>query len=486
MTKHKILFASSEVAPFAKVGGLADVVGVLPKVMAKAGCDARVVMPLYRKIKQEYGDQLYFIRWTMLKLGWRSMYSGLFSLEQDGVTFYFIDNEYYFGHDAIYQDYSFDIERFCFFQRAVLEAMGEPMGFEPDILHCNDWQAALLPVLLEAHYRPHGYHTGLKTVLTIHNLKYQGIHGVERIADLCDLPPEYMTPYGVLKDGVPNFLKAGIVYADAVTTVSPTYAQEILTPYYGEGLDGVLRNYAYKLTGILNGIDLEEYDPATDAYLPANYDAKSYAKKKPVCKAALQERLGLSVEPNTPLLGMISRLVDQKGIDLLTRVLEEMVDNNMQVVILGTGDPYYEDNLRSMSASRPGRLSIMLTYDNELAHQIYAGADVFLMPSLFEPCGLSQMIAMRCGTVPIVRETGGLKDTVEAYNEFTGEGNGFSFSNINAHELLFAAQYAASVYHERPEDWARLVKRGMTGDYSWDSSARHYLSLYDTLLAERH
>lgn len=484
MSAPKILFVSSEVAPFAKVGGLADVVGVLPKTLVKQGCDARVVMPLYRKIKQKYADQLSFKRWTMLKLGWRSMYSGLFTLEQDGVTFYFIDNEYYFGHDAIYQDYSFDIERFCFFQRAVLEAMGDPMEFEPDILHCNDWQAGMIPVLLDAHYRPHGYHNNVKTVLTIHNLKYQGIHGIERIADLCDLPPQYMSAYGVLKDGVPNFLKAGIVYADAITTVSPTYAQEILTGYYGEGLDGVLRNYSYKLTGILNGINLDEYDPSTDPHIPANFSADDYQDNKAACKKALQEELGLEVNAGAPLLGMITRLVDQKGIDLLTRVLDEMLYDGMQVIVLGTGDPFYEDALRSMSSHRPNQLSINIKFDNGLAHRIYAGCDIFLMPSLFEPCGLSQMIAMRYGTVPIVRETGGLKDTVFPYNQFTGEGNGFSFSNINAHELLFTSKYACDVYRHHKDEWDKLVKAGMNGNYSWDLSAAQYLAVYGNLFGK--
>lgn len=484
MRKPKILFVSSEVAPFAKVGGLADVVGVLPGELVKLGCDARVVMPLYRQIKQKYSEELTFKRWTMLKLGWRSMYSGLFTLEKDGVTYYFIDNEYYFGHDYIYLDYSFDIERFSFFQRAVLEAMGDGMQFEPDVLHCNDWQAAMIPVLLDAHYRPHGYHTNVKTVVTIHNLKYQGIHGVERIADLCDLAPQYLTSYGVLKDGVPNFLKAGIVYSDAITTVSPTYAQEILTGYYGEGLDGVLRNYSYKLTGILNGLDLVEYNPETDPHIKANYSVDTYEEGKAECKAELQEILNLEQNPGAPLLGIITRLVDQKGIDLLTRVLDEMLFDGMQVVILGTGDPFYENELRKMSGHRPEQLSININYSNDLAHKIYAGADIFLMPSLFEPCGLSQMIAMRYGTVPIVRETGGLKDTVFPYNQFTGEGNGFSFSNINAHELLFTAKYACDVYRNNKEAWKGLVETGMKGDYSWDTSAAKYLALYGNLFGQ--
>lgn len=482
MSRPSILFVTSECVPFAKVGGLADVVGVLPKTLVKQGCDARVIMPLYRKIKQNYGEELNFKRWTMLKMGWRSMYSGLFELKHEGVTYYFIDNEYYFGHDAIYQDYSFDIERFSFFQRAVLEALGKPMEFEPTILHCNDWQSGMIPVLLDAHYRPHGYHTEVKTILTIHNLKYQGIHGIERVADLCDIPPSYMTPHGILKDGVPNFLKAGIVYADYITTVSPTYAEEIMTSYYGEGLDEVLKNYSYKVTGILNGIDEVEYNPKTDPFITKNYDFKNVEKRKMACKLDLQEKLGLDINPGAPLLGMITRLVDQKGIELLIRILDEMLFDGMQVVILGTGDPFFEETLRNMQDHRRNQLSINITYDNALAHQIYAASDIFLVPSIFEPCGLSQMIAMRYGSVPLVRETGGLKDTVFPYNQFTDEGNGFSFSNINAHELLFTAKYACDVYRHHKDVWRRLIERGMTGDYGWGGKAEQYIELYYLLM----
>ncbi len=482
MSQLKVLMISSEVAPFAKVGGLADVVGVLPNYLAGMGVDARVIMPLYKRIKDKYSDRLEFVRWSMLKMGWRSMYSGLLKMEMNGVTYYFIDNEYYFNYDSIYLDYSFDIERFCFFQRAVLEAMGDPMGFEPDILHCHDWQAGMVPVLLDAHYHPSGYHTHVKCVYTIHNLKYQGIHGVERIADLMDLPASYLTEYGVLKDGVPNFMKAGIVYSHAVTTVSPTYANEIMTDFYGEGLDGILRNYAYKLRGILNGIDLVAYNPKTDKYIAQNYDVESWETGKAACKLALQEEMSLSCPREWPLIGMITRVVDQKGLDLLLRILDELLDNNTSMVVLGTGDPFYENALKDVAIRRGDRFRAYITFDNALAHRIYAGSDMFMMPSLFEPCGLSQMISMRYGTVPIVRETGGLKDTVFPYNQFTGTGNGFSFSNINAHECLFTTKYACHVYNNSREAWKGLVESGMNGDFSWDRSADSYLDVYASVL----
>lgn len=478
MSQVKILMVSSEVAPFAKVGGLADVVGVLPRQLNALGADARVIMPLYKRIKERYADRLEFVRWAMLKMGWRSMYSGLLRLVENGVTYYFIDNEYYFNYDAIYLDYSFDIERFCFFQRAVLEAMGDSMEFEPDIVHCHDWQAGMIPVLLEAHYHPSGYHTQVKTVFTIHNLKYQGIHGVERIADLMDLPEQYLSEYGVLKDGVPNFMKAGIVYSHAVTTVSPSYANEIMNDFYGEGLDGVLRNYAYKLSGILNGIDLEEYNPETDRYIAANYTVDSWKEGKMACRAALQEELAFSCPREWPLIGMITRVVDQKGLDLLLRILDELLDNNCSMVVLGTGDPFYENALKDVAVRRGDRFRACITFDNALAHRIYAGSDLFMMPSIFEPCGLSQMIAMRYGTVPIVRETGGLRDTVFPYNQYTGEGNGFSFSNINAHECLFTSKYACHVFNNSREAWDGLVRTGMEGDYSWKRSADAYLDVY--------
>ncbi len=480
--KIKTLFVSAEMAPLAQSGGLGDVVGALPSRLKAQGHDVRVVLPLYKKIKQKYEKKLKFLRWSMIKLGWRTMYSGLLSMKLDGVTIYFIDNDFYFGHDPLYIDYSFDIERFSFFQRAVLEALGEPMDFEPDILHLHDWQTAMIPCLLDAHYRPYGYHQKVRTLLTIHNLKYQGIHGRERIADLMDLPDRYMSEFGVLKDGVPNFMKAGIVYADRVNTVSPNYAAEIMTAYYGEGLEVLLQSQAYKLSGILNGIDEISYNPASDESIARCYDLKTWKEGKAACKNALQKELGLEQTGHQPLAVMISRLVDQKGLDLLLRILDEMLHSGIQVAVLGTGEPYYEQALREIAARNPRRLAVRILFDIDLSRRLYAGGDLFLMPSLFEPCGLSQMIAMRYGTLPVVRETGGLKDTVIPFNPETNEGNGFSFANINAHELLFKVQDAANTYRERPQEWQKLVESAMKGDYSWNRSARDYLDLYRMLI----
>ncbi len=478
MNKVKVLFVSSEVYPFAKVGGLADVVGALPVELQHHHCDARVIMPLYKSVKQKHEHNLDFIGWKMIKMGWRSLYAGLYTLTMNGVQFYFVDNEYYFNFDQVYVEYVFDIERFCFFQRAVLDFMGDFMGFEPDVLHCNDWQAGMMPLLLDAHYKKYGYHTNMKTVYTIHNLKYQGIHGIEVIQDLLDLPSEYLTDELSIKDGAVNFMKAGIVYSNSVTTVSPTYAYEIMTDYYGEGLNHTLQRYAYKVSGILNGINAEEYNPSKDSMIPKKYSIKTYEEGKAANKKSVQEQLGLEVNPGAPLCTMISRLVDQKGLDLLLRVVEEMLYDGMQIVILGTGDAYYERSLADIAARNPGKMCACISFDNGLAHTLYAGSDIFLMPSLFEPCGLSQLIAMTYGTIPIVRETGGLRDTVVPYNEFTGEGNGFSFANINAHEFLFVTKYACDLYRHNKPVWNKLIEEGMKADYSWKHSAEEYAGLY--------
>lgn len=478
MNKVKVLFVSSEVYPFAKVGGLADVVGALPVELQHHHCDARVIMPLYKSIKQKHEHNLDFIGWKMIKMGWRSLYAGLYTLTMNGVQFYFVDNEYYFNFDQVYVEYVFDIERFCFFQRAVLDFLGDFMRFEPDVLHCNDWQAGMMPLLLDAHYKKYGYHTNIKTVYTIHNLKYQGIHGIEVIQDLLDLPSEYLTDELSIKDGAVNFMKAGIVYSNSVTTVSPTYAYEIMTDYYGEGLNHTLQRYAYKVSGILNGINAEEYNPSKDTLIPQKYSIKNYEEGKAVNKKSIQEQLGLEVNPGAPLCTMISRLVDQKGLDLLLRVVEEMLYDGMQIVILGTGDAYYERSLADIAARNPGKMCACISFDNGLAHTLYAGSDIFLMPSLFEPCGLSQLIAMTYGTIPIVRETGGLRDTVVPYNEFTGEGNGFSFANINAHEFLFVTKYACDLYRHNKPVWNKLIEEGMKADYSWKKSAEEYAGLY--------
>ncbi|MGI6157118.1 MAG: glycogen synthase GlgA [Saccharofermentanales bacterium] len=479
-----VLFVTSELVPLAATGGLGDVAGSLPRALRREGVDVRVAMPLYKRIKEQYAADLQFLRWSMIRLGWRTMYSGLFTMEVNGVPVYLIDNDFYFGHDSLYIDYAFDIERFSFFQRAVLEAMGEPMGFEPDILHLNDWQTGMMPVLLDHDYHPHGYHTHVKQVLTIHNLKHQGFHGREAVQDLLDLPDAYMTERGVLQNGAPNFLKAGIVYADRVTTVSPTYAQEIMTDYYGEGLNHLLAEHQQKVTGILNGIDTDLYNPKTDPEIAAHYSRSSWAKGKAVCKRALQEEVGLPKSAKTPLFAMITRLDYQKGIDLLLHIIDELLEEDIQFVLLGTGDPSYEKRLQDVEGRHRDRMRALIQYDRHLARRIYAGADIFVMPSIFEPCGLSQMIAMRYGTIPIVRQTGGLADTVEPFNRYEKTGSGFGFLNINAHELLFTAKEAVRVYNEEPDSWRTLVKTAMDGDYSWAKSAKQYVELYERLVGD--
>ncbi len=481
MEKIKVLFASSEVSPFVKVGGLADVVGALPVELNKDNIDARVILPLYKKIKIKYQDEMQFLGWKLVRMGWRSLYAGLFQLEKNGTIFYFVDNEYYFNFDQIYVEYVFDIERYCFYQRAVLDFMGDFMNFEPNVLHCNDWQTGMMPLLLDAHFKKHGYHTNVQTVFTIHNLKYQGVHATDVVREMLDLPDEYLRDEFCIKDRAINFMKAGIVFSNSVTTVSPTYAYEIMTDYYGEGLNYTLQKYAYKVSGILNGINDLEYNPKKDDKIPVKYDIKTYQKGKAACKESLQKQLGLEVNPGAPLCAMISRLVDQKGLDLLLYVLDEMLYDGMQIVILGTGDNYYERALVDTANRNPGKMCACIDFDSGLAHTIYAGADIFLMPSLFEPCGLSQLVSMAYGTVPVVRETGGLKDTVTPYNEFTGEGNGFSFANINAHEFLFVTKYACDLYRNHKDVWDKLVKAGMSGDYSWKKSAKEYAGLYSLI-----
>ncbi|HPJ81320.1 MAG TPA: glycogen/starch synthase [Saccharofermentans sp.] len=481
MDKIKVLFASSEVSPFIKVGGLADVVGALPVELNKNDVDARVILPLYKSIKMKYRDELKFLGWKMVHMGWRSLYAGLFSIEKNGTIFYFVDNEYYFNYDQVYVEYVFDIERYCFFQRAALDFIGDFMSFEPNILHCNDWQTGMMPMLLEAHFKRHGYHKDIKTVYTIHNLKYQGIHGTDVVSEMLDIPSEYLKEGLCIKDDAINFTNAGIVYSNSVTTVSPTYAFEIMTDYYGEGLNGILRRYAFKVSGILNGINDLEYRPSVDSSLPMKYDISNYEEDKAVCKKSLQEQLKLDINPDVPLCVMISRLVDQKGLDLLLYVLEEMLYDGMQIVILGTGDKYYEQALASVASKHPNSMCACIDFDNGLAHTIYAASDIFLMPSIFEPCGLSQLISMTYGSVPVVRETGGLKDSVIPYNEYTGEGNGFSFANINAHEFLFVTKYACDLYRHHKDVWKKLIEEGMSGDYSWKKSAREYIGLYSLI-----
>ena len=473
----KVLFAASECLPFVKTGGLADVAGALPAQLCRDGADARVVLPFYKPIKEKYRAQCQHMCDFIVRLGWRSQYCGVERLVYAGVTYYFIDNEYYFGRDYIYGNFdSAEGERFAYFCKAILEMLPR-IGFMPDVLHLNDWQTAMVAPLLKLQYASDPAYARVRTLLTIHNLRYQGIFDRGFMDELLSLGAPCFDPRLLEYNGCVNFLKGGIVYADRIGTVSPTYAREILTPYYGEGLDGVLRAREHALTGFLNGIDTAYFDPANDPALPAQYSPERM-EGKALCKAALQKELGLAENPDTPIAALVSRLTDQKGLDLLAHVLEEIMEQDVQLVVLGTGEARYEQLFSWASWRYGNRFAAHLAYNEALAHRVYAGADMLLMPSCFEPCGLSQMIALRYGTVPIVRETGGLVDSVEPYNRFADTGVGFSFLNYNAHELLYTVQHAVAYYHSDKPLWARLVRRGMACDFSWEQAARQYETLY--------
>lgn len=470
---------SSEAAPFAKSGGLGDVVGALPQALVKLGHDVRVVLPKYGCIPDEFCQEMKFCFYLYIPLGWRRKYCGVFSLERDGVTYYFVDNEYYFGDPYLYKWN--DLERFAFYDKACLEILRQ-LDFKPDVIHCHDWQAGMIPALLHAYYVRDDFYRGIKTVFTIHNLRYQGLYSMDVVADFYSLDRSYFTDDKLEFHGCANLLKGGIVYADYVTTVSPTYAEEIKTPLGGEQLDGLLAARGQSLYGIINGIDIDVYDPAKDPYLFANYTSRNMVSKKKENKMRLQEELGLSVDGDKPMIAMVSRLVDQKGFDLVAEVLGRLMEKDIQMVILGTGDTKYEEMFRQTAWYHNQKCSANITFSNELAHKIYAGADIFLMPSLFEPCGLSQMIAMRYGTIPVVRETGGLKDSVQPFNEFTGEGNGFSFAPYQAHDMLHTIELALRFYYEK-ETWHPLIRRAMKTDFSWKNSAEQYSAMYADLLS---
>jgi len=475
----KILFTTSEAAPFAKTGGLADVAGSLPAVLAKAGHDVRVVMPLYGSIAAEWREKMKFELCDGVQLAWRRPYIGIFSLEHEGVIFYFIDNEYYFKRAEIYGHFD-DGERFAYFSRAVIE-LPRLMNFAPDILHANDWQTALVPIyLLEERYRITQL-SKTKSVFTIHNIEYQGRYGKELMSDLFGLSMSYCNEDMMAFYDDVNLLKGAINAADYVTTVSPTYAQELKYPFYGKGLDGVIRANDFKLKGILNGIDVGLYNPGKDAGIAKTFTAGRPAGKKE-CKVALQETLGLRVNPDVPVIAIVSRLVKHKGIDLVAAGLHRMMDMDVQMVILGTGDWNYEEMFRQAASQYPGRFSAQLMYSAQLSAAIYAGADMFLMPSTSEPCGLSQMIAMRYGTVPVVRETGGLRDSVTPFNAETGEGTGFAFADINLEDLMWVMGQATELYHGDKKLWNKLVKNAMQADFSWDKSVGEYLAMYEQLI----
>lgn len=481
MNNIRVWFASSEVAPFAKTGGLADVAGSLPKALKKLGADIRVVMPKYRQIPKEYTEKMTFLGYTMVDLTWRKQYCGVYSLEHDGVTCYFLDNEYYFYRDWYYGMYD-DGERFAFFSKAILEVL-PLIGFKPHIIHLNDWQTGLVSVLLDAHYRDYrenGFFKKIHTVFTIHNLKYQGIFPKQMMDEVIGLDWKYFNPDGVEFYDDINYLKAGLAYSTVLTTVSRTYAEEIKTDFYGENLQGLIRRRASDLYGIVNGIDYESNNPETDERIYRKYSVHDLEGKYEN-KRRLQQDTGLEVRPDTPLVAIISRLTQQKGFDLIEYMMPELMDLDIQLIILGTGEQRYENHFRWAQSRYPGRVSANICYDPVLAQRIYAGSDMFLMPSLFEPCGLSQLFSMRYGTVPIVRETGGLKDTVVPYNKYTGEGTGFTFANYNAHEMKDAVVRAIETYRDR-EKWRKLVISCMSQDFSWERSAREYMQLYNMIL----
>jgi len=474
MGNLKVLFASSEVIPFAKTGGLGDVAGSLPKAISKLGVDIRVVMPNYKCIPQQYKSEMEYIGYIFVDLSWRHQYCGIFKLLRDGVTYYFLDNEYYFGRDELYGHYD-EAEQFTFFSKAIIEML-PLIGFKPDIIHCNDWQTGIVSLLLKANYKQ-DYFSKIKTVFTIHNLKYQGIFPKQVLSDLMNVDWQYFTPEGIEYFDCVNFMKAGLVYSNSISTVSPTYSQEIKTDFYGEGLKDILVQRSRDLYGILNGIDFEKNDPKTDNRIYVNYSADTISLKYEN-KKRLQEELGLPVRPDVPLIGIISRLTPQKGFDLIECVLEEILQMDLQLVILGKGDEHYKYVFENAAYWHKDKVSANITFSDTLAQRIYAGSDMFLMPSLFEPCGLGQIFSFRYGSVPIVRETGGLNDTVLSYNEETGAGNGFSFTNYNAHDMLNTIRRAVDFYYNRKEIWKLLVERGMRADFSWDKSAKEYKKMY--------
>ena len=479
----KILFAASECVPFMKTGGLADVVGALPKEFDKNEWDVRVIMPNYRGIPDKFRNTFQYV--THFYMGTGPMvphtHVGIMKYEYNGITYYFIDNLDYFGAEKPYADTRTDVEKYIFFCKAVLSIL-PIVDFKPDIIHCHDWQTGLIPVYLKTEFAANPFFWGIKTIMTIHNLRFQGIWDIKTIKGLSGLPDYLFTPDKLEYKKDANMLKGGIVYSDFITTVSNTYAQEIQTPYYGEGLDGLLSARNQSLFGIVNGIDYTVYNPKTDGSIYSNYDVRSYKKGKAANKEAIQKELGLEVNPDKYLIGLISRLTDQKGLDLIQYGMERIVDDKTQLVVIGTGEQRYEDMFRYYAYRYPNKVSANILYSDDLAHKLYASADAFLMPSLFEPCGLTQIIAFRYGTVPIVRETGGLKDTVEPLNEFEDTGDGFSFTNYNGDDMVNVINYSKYIFFEQKKVWDNMVKRGMKKDLSWGVSKKRYEELYNTLI----
>ncbi len=473
----KILFVASEAMPFVRSGGLGDVAGSLPKALNAQGHDCRVIIPFYKEeIKETYRDTVRFVASTFVDLSWRRQYCGVYEAAYDGVTYYFVDNEYYFKRKGLYGHFD-DGERFAFFSKAVLEVL-PLIDFFPDVIHANDWHTALTPVFLDVFYRASEEYQRIKTVFTIHNIEFQGKYGDNLIGDILGLP-DWARPLVMNGDCV-NYMKGGIESSNAVTTVSETYAQEILDPFYSYGLEGILSNRRYKLHGVVNGIDQTLYDPKTDKRLFANYTVKNYAVKKAENKKAICEMINLPFDENRPLIAMVTRLTEQKGLDLVGAVIDDIMRADVQVVVLGTGDWKYENMMKSVEERHPNKFRAILAFSSDLASKLYGASDIFLMPSKFEPCGLSQLIAMRYGSVPVVRETGGLKDTVPAFNPETGEGKGFTFKTYNAYDMLDAVWRAYATYNDK-DNWDLIVRNDMKSDFGWDVSAKKYVELYQNL-----
>lgn len=474
----KVLFAASEAHPFIKTGGLGDVMGALPQSLTELGVEARVVIPKYKNIKDELKQNLQFIKWFTVPVGWRNQYCGVFQYKYKDVVYYFIDNEYYFNRDGLYGYYD-DGERFAFFNRAVLEFIKE-IDWKPDIINCNDWQTGMVPVLLNLEYKNNEFYSNMKTVFSIHNLLFKGSFVPNVLPELFGYDYMPLTNGSVELNGSVSFLKGGINYSDQITTVSNTYAEEIKTQQYGEGLDGLLRCKSDFLKGIVNGIDYEEFDPEKDNLIFKNFTWDSISDKVEN-KLSLQKELGLPQRAETPMIGLISRLTHQKGCDLIVSIIDRLLQKDIQFVVLGTGDYWYEETFKNLQYRYPDKVSANIKFDNSLAHKIYAVTDMFLMPSLFEPCGLGQLIALRYGSIPIVRETGGLKDTISPYNKYTGIGNGFGFKNFNSNELMQIIEYALTIYDDK-DAWNNIIRQAMDSDNSWEKSAMQYKLLYEDVV----
>ncbi|MGM0397120.1 MAG: glycogen synthase GlgA [Bacillota bacterium] len=476
----KILFVASEMTPFVKTGGLADVAGSLPFALQKEGHQVSAVLPLYSQIGEKYRQKMKKVKAFYVDLDWRSQYAGIYLYQEDNLDIYFIDNEYYFHRHALY-GMDDDGERFAFFNKAAAMMIKE-LEMDTDIVHANDWHTGLVPLFIKDFAKGDSYYRNIKTVFTIHNLKYQGIFPPDMLG-LVGLSVDYFNEEALKFYDAVNFMKAGIVFCDALTTVSSSYAQEIKYEFYGENLQGVIRKHEYKLMGIINGIDYDLYNPETDKRIPYHYSIKN-PENKVKNKQELQKKFGLPVLEDVPVISMVSRLVDMKGLDLVRYILDELLQDDIQVVILGTGEKEYEDMFRHFEWKYPDKLSAHIYFNEEEAHLVYAGSDMFLMPSMVEPCGISQLIALRYGTIPIAREVGGLKDTVIPYNEHVDEGTGFTFANYNAHELLYTMKRAIEVYSDQ-DQWEGLVKRAMMAKHDWEKSSKEYIGLYTTLLHQR-